>query len=164
MLLWMDCRVKPGIDGVAGILSRSIVLIIEHRRDEAAVFALDQFGPVSTACGLPARARGSGGRPADPYLTAQAESRSRAGWRCRARPVDPDRRNPAVDIDASFFLLRGMMVRIGRCRHDRADHGVERLEQFAPLRAQPRPRAIVEHPVAVALRYPGRIRCMTRSR
>src|SRR5712672_2904021 len=114
MLLWMDCRVKPGNDGVAGILSSSIVLITEHRRrDEAAVFALDQFGPVSTACGLPARARGLGRRPADPYLTAQAESRSRAGWRCRARPVDPDRRNPAVDIDASCFLLRGMIVRIG---------------------------------------------------
>jgi hypothetical protein len=59
----------------------------------------------------------------------------------------------AVDLDAALFLLQRMIVRIGRCRHDRADHRVERLEQRVPLRAQPRPRAVVEHPVAVALRH-----------
>jgi hypothetical protein len=44
----------------------------------------------------------------------------------------------AVDEDAAGFLVGGMIVRIGRRRHHRADHRVKRLEQFAP-RSQARP-------------------------
>jgi hypothetical protein len=55
-------------------------------------------------------------------------------------------------IDAALFLLGRMVVRIGRGRHDSADHGVEGLEQFTPLRAEPGAAAIGHQAVAMAER------------
>ena len=85
--------------------------------------------PASRACGPPARGRRSAPRPAGPGRSGRRNrGRRQAGQGSDAGPrqligIDIVL---AVDPDAAGFLLRRMVVRVGRCRHDRADHRIER--------------------------------------
>ena len=134
--------------------------IIKHRRRlEAAEFALDQFGqPQGRAVFQPG---------ADDLHADRQSIRRKAGRdRCGGQAGQGGDAGPgeligidmilAVDPDAALFLVVGMIVRIGRRRHDRADHGVVGLEQLAPLRAQAGASAIGHQPVAVTDAMPRR--------
>src|SRR4051812_43310920 len=152
----------PAFAGTTAVLGEALLpnhlgrrLIRKHRRwHEAAELAFDQLGQFERRAILEER---SDDLHTDRKPVRKAERDRRRGQAGQGSDAGPSqlvgvRMIDAIDADAALLLIGRMVVRKGRGRHDRTDHGIEALEQRPPLRAQPGPRAVGLHPVAMVER------------
>ena len=134
---------------------------VRRRRRETAEFPLDQLGESQRGAVLQIRSDDlHADRQARLGPLDRRHGRGQPRGRCQLRPYQLVEIGIvlAVDIDAPRIVGRGMVVRIGRRRHDRAQHHIPLPEDFTPLGLQPaagdvggQPLAMAQHRTAAAL-------------